>query len=420
MKTVLLHYGNTMIECDFNSHVPIQVIKPNPYPTAGDPKIQIEQALRNPLGLGDLGKFHQAKSIGIAINDQSRPVPHSILLPILIKYLNNITNSECSLRFFIATGTHEPLNDNSFHLTVPNEVLNAFHVSSHDCDEQENLVYLGETTRKTPVWINKKFMECDIKIAVGDIEPHHFMGYSGGAKSIVIGLAGRKTITANHRWLLDENAHSGKYEGNPIREDVEEMGDIVGVDACLNAVLTLDKQIAAVFWGSPRIVMQMGIPLVENICMVKVEKKFDLLIASAGGHPKDINLYQAQKALTHACMLANPNATVVLVAACPDGMGSKGFEDLLTTSKDMSAVINKFSEMPFTLGPHKAYQLARQAMKNSIYLLSEMNSAFVQQCHIQPLNSLKELLEQMRAKNSGHLPSTAVLPYATSTIPIFK
>lgn len=417
MKTNILRipYGTSSLSLSFDDDVRFLSINPNPLPPIDNQIETVNRALNNPLDEIQLEKIRQAKHIGIAINDQTRPVPHQILLPQLIEYLKKLSVKEQRITFFIATGTHAPLKSNEFYLTVPGNLCREHEICCHDCDNSENLQYFGETTKKTPIWINKEYTKCDVRISVGDIEPHHFMGYSGGAKSIVIGLAGRETITANHKWLLHENSRSGIYAGNLIREDVEEMGDMVGIDACLNAVLTPEKEIAYAFWGTPRTVMKMGISFVDRMYMVRVGQKFDTVIASAGGYPKDINLYQAQKALTHACMIANPGAMIILLAACKDGMGSTGFDKFLFESRSLSDVIQKFLNMPFTIGPHKAYQLALQAEKFQIFLFSQIESEFLSRRHITPLSDIEAIQKLINHKKNKPI---AIIPYATHTIPI--
>jgi len=135
---------------------------------------------------------------------------------------------------------------------------------------------------------------------VGDIELHHFAGFSGGVKSAAIGLCGRQTINANHHLLLDQYSTIGEYDNNPLRQDIEEIGEMIGVNYALNAVLTENKEIIEVFFGDPIAVMRAGIELVKELTLVPVDDLYDLVIASAGGFPKDINLYQSQKAMTHA------------------------------------------------------------------------------------------------------------------------
>ena len=152
------------------------------------------------------------------------------------------------------------------------------------------------------------------------------MGFSGGVKSAAIGLAGKRTVNTNHAMMSDPKAQIGRYDDNPCRQDVEEIGQMIGVHFALNAVLNENRQIIHALAGDPVAVMQAGIPLVREVFQVAVAEPFDLMIVSPGGHPKDINIYQAQKALGHATLVTQPGGTVILAAACPEGTGSKGYE----------------------------------------------------------------------------------------------
>ena len=245
----------------------------------------------------------------------------------------------------------------------------------HDCDDTDNLIYLGKTAKGTPVHVNGSFMNSDIKILVGNIESHHFMGFSGGVKTAAIGLTGRETITANHSMLSHPNTTMGLYSSNPMRMDVEEIGKMIGIDFVLNIVINDNKEIIAAYAGDPVEVMAKGIDFIrKNIQMDLHETAgtFDLVIASPGGYPKDINFYQAQKAITHACLFSKPEGVIILAAECRDGMGSQKFEQFLTSKNSFSEVIETFSSMPFEIGPHKAFQLAKQAITHKIILVSDI------------------------------------------------
>ena len=176
--------------------------------------------------------------------------------------------------------------------------------------------------RGTPVWVNRRFVEADLRIVVGNIEPHQFQGFSGGVKSAAIGLAGRETVNHNHAMMTDPLAQLGRYDDNPARQDVEEIGRLIGIHVVLNAILNEKKKIMHVVAGEPAAVMEIGIPLSRKVCQVAIAAPFNLVIASPGGHPKDINVYQTQKALAHANLITRDGGMVILAAACPEGSGS--------------------------------------------------------------------------------------------------
>jgi nickel-dependent lactate racemase len=279
-------------------------------------------------------------------------------------------------------------------------------------------VYLGDTSRSTPVYANRIFVESDFKIAIGSLEPHHFMGYSGGAKSAAIGVTGRKTINHNHAMLVHPKATFGEYVENPMRQDVEEIGDLIDIDLAINSIPNEKKGVVDIVAGSPRGVMQRGIPISQKICQVPVaHANYDLVIASAGGYPKDINLYQAQKALTHACAITRDGGVVLLVAECIEGSGSAAFEAFVRDVQTPEEVFAKMEKVGFQVGPHKAFQIARQALRVDILLLcrgipEELTKTFF----IHPVSHIQAALEFAYRKFGTGL-RIAVLPSATNTIP---
>lgn len=302
---------------------------------------------------------------------------------------------------------------------LPSEIIRSFNFCIHDCDDNDNLTFLGITKLGTPVHINSDFVSSAIKIVVGNIEPHHYQGFSGGAKSAAIGLAGRETIDENHKWLMDSRSFIGNYENNPCRQDVEEIGDMIGIDAALNVVLNQDKNIVNVFWDSPRRVMQIGIPISRQVCQKYVSKQYDVVIASPGGYPKDINLYQSQKAITHASLITKEGGVIILMAECSQGLGDHQFEKYLEGMTTYREITENFVKTKFSVGPHKAYQFAQQAMRNQIILISEMSKEDIKKTMLTSADSLDHALSIVRDQ-LPKAPEIAILPLATNTIPLIE
>jgi nickel-dependent lactate racemase len=295
--------------------------------------------------------------------------------------------------------------------------LARYPVFCHNAYDQASLIHLGQTERGTPVWINRRYAEADLRLAVGNIEPHQFMGFSGGVKSAVIGLGGQETVNRNHALMIEPQAKLGQYKANPARQDVEEMGRIIGIHFALNAILNEQKQIVTAIAGGPDAVMRHGIPRVRELYQVSVPEPFDLVIAAPGGHPKDINLYQAQKGLAHATLVTKNGGTIVLAAACPEGTGSDKYEQWMEGLTSHEAVFERFQREGFQIGPHKAFQIARDAARSRVLLVSEMESNFVRRLLLTPMANLDRALALVLAD----LPPEArigVMPLANATIPI--
>lgn len=412
-----LAYGKKLVSFSLPSEIVPQVITPAVINSAPDQLAEVETALITPLDV-DWSVLKTVKTIAIAINDKTRPVPHKILLPPLLELFESYGMLRDQVRFYIATGTHLPMPPNEFDQVLPREIIENHYIESHDCDDASNLEFLGTTSAGTPVYVNRRYYQSDFKVVIGNIEPHHFMGFSGGNKSASIGLTGRETINRNHSMLLDDRSSLGRYDDNPMRQDVENIGCMIGVNLALNAILNDHKQIVRVIAGDPLSVIKSGVKLARELCQVPVKGKFDLVIASAGGHPKDINLYQAQKALTNAALLTRDGGTVILVTACPEGVGSQGYVDFMQGIHTFQEAIEKFKLQEFRVGPHKAYQFAKIGSRIKIVLKSEIPDQLVSALLLHPAGNLQACIDLEIAAMGGN-PHIAILPGATNTLPLF-
>lgn len=413
MLTFSLAYGTTTQILTVPQSIPSIVLLPAASPPAKDPLQVIRNAIENPIDFS--WELPSSTNVAITVNDKTRPVPNHILLPPLLERLTGLGIKDDQIKFWIATGSHMPMNAEEFSRVLPAKIISRFRVESHNVDVVDNLEYLGDTTRGTPVWVNKAFYHSNLKIVVGDIEPHHFAGFSGGYKSAAIGLAGRPTINHNHAMLSHPDAWIGVFDTNPLRQDIEEIGAMMDIHLALNAVLNQDKLITAAFFGTPHQVSLKGNPVALACCGTICEEQFDLVVASAGGRPKDINFYQAQKALTHASMFCKPGGTLILAAACPEGTGNKPYEEIMLGVTTPQEAIEKFKANEFRVGPHKAYQVARLLMNYQIYLVSDIPADLVNNLLMLPAQSLQAAFDEYITQQPEPV-SIAILPNATTTI----
>lgn len=414
-----LPYGNRWIDFSIGSNYQVDVILPEDTPAAEHPQQLVRAALSTPLGDGNLENFLGAQSVAIAINDKTRPVPHQYLLPPLLERLEALGFKPNQILLLIATGTHIPMQPEEFSQVLPDEIIRRYPVVSHDCDDQGNLAHFGISSKGTPITINRLFSQADLRIVVGNIEPHHFMGFSGGVKSAIIGLGGRDTININHTMLIDPNARIAEYENNPTRQDIEEIGEIVGVHFALNAILNQQREIVHVLAGSPLEVMHQGISLARKVCQTPAKGKYDLVIASPGGYPKDINLYQAQKGLSHASLITRDGGTVILAAECAEGVGSSGYEKFMAGVTTSDQVFDKIKAQGFSVGPHKAIQFARELKRIQLVIVSNIPAATIRGLLLTPAATIEEAIHIATGLTPG-IEKVGVLPKAINTIPIIR
>ena len=419
MKEYQIPYGKKSLKFNVPDNVQSEMILPKDIKGISDPIMEINRALSHPLGKVTLEDFRGIKSVAIAVNDKTRPVPNEMILPPLLDRLNTLGIPKQAIRFFIATGSHPAVLEDEFNQFLPKNLLEEYEVVCHDCHDQQNLIYLGETSRGTPVWVNKEYYNSDLRIGTGLIEPHQFQGFSGGVKSIAIGLAGWETIDRNHAMMTKKNAQLGVYWGNPARQDVEEIGRICGVHFVINLILNGKREIVHALAGDPIEVIQKGIQFSQEINQVEVPALFDIVIASPGGYPKDINLYQSQKSLAHASLITREGGAVLLVAACSEGTGSEAYDAFIYGMKSQQEVIERFYQEGFHLGAHKAFQIARDALKVHVLLLSEMPKEKVRKLLLTPVEDVDQALSKVMDENHNNI-RLAIMPHASSTIPLLK
>jgi len=341
MVVYTLPYGHGSVSVEVPDGLHVDHLCPETSAPLLDPDQAIIKALQTPIGKTDWRTFKDAHTVGIAINDKTRSVPQPNPLQHLLNHLEVLGVSSDQITLFIGSGTHTPMPPDEFPQILDQSIIERYTIQVHDCDHSP-MIDLGQTNYHNPIHINADFYNCDVKISVGNIEPHNFMGFSGGVKTAALGLAGRDTIVANHARLTHPQARSGVYHINPLRQELEEIGRKAGVHFSLGTILDEDKRILQVYFGEPAAVMNAAIPMIRHQFGISVSAPYDLVIASPGGAPKDINLYQSQKALTHAARITRDGGWVILLAECTEGSGSAAYEDYVSKSESNQLIINDF------------------------------------------------------------------------------
>jgi lactate racemase len=418
MSTCRLPFGTTSLDIDLSRaaarQLAVDTMAPRAAEPAGDPVAEVEAALASaPV------PPYQGGGCAIAINDRTRPVPHGVLLPPLVRFLARAGVAAQDILFVIATGTHLPMTVDQFGEVVPPEILRRYRIVCHDAHREDGLAFLGQTARGTPVWVNRDYLDRALRVVVGTIEPHQFVGFSGGVKSAAIGLGGYPTVTGNHSRMVEPLARIGRFEDNPCRQDIEEIGRLIGVHFALNVVLTPQKTIVRAIAGEPVDVMLRGIPYVRQLNQVTVERPYDLMIVSPGGHPKDVNVYQAQKALAHAALVTRPGGTIIVAAACPDGAGSPGYEGWMADPGMVShaAVLERFGREGYRIGPHKAFLISRDSSTCRVLFHSQMPDALAERLLLPPVPDLQQAVDrELAALAPGS--RIGIMPLANTTIPV--
>lgn len=411
MKSSMM-YGKVPLQVEIQQGRFLGEIKPVYKEKLLNPRLEILHALREPIGTKPLVELAKNKKrVAIVISDMTRPVQSKILLPPLLEELHQAGITREQIKILIALGIHRPLSSDEISVLVGEQIYLHYEVLNHDPNDT---IHLGITSKGTPLDINRHFVEADLRICTGNIDLHFFAGYAGGAKAVMPGLSTRKAISNNHKMQLDENSASGRMLGNPVREDIDEAGEIIGIDFILNVVQSEEKEIISICAGDFRLAHRTGCSIIDEMYKIPITEKADVVIASAGGYPKDVNLYQAQKALDNAYHAVKPGGTIFLLAQCPENYGEEIMHQWLTTANGDSASVLERLQKEFVLGGHKAAAIARVAEKVHIVLLSQMDRNLSRLAFMNPVDSVEEGL-----KLCEMTPETSVwfMPYACYTLP---
>lgn len=316
-----------------------------------------------------------------------------------------------NIAIIFATGIHRPHTFDEWVKLLGNDIVTSFRVLDHDCRDTNSLIYIGKTSRGTPLTINSLVANSDFIISIANVDPHYFAGYSGGGKSILPGISSYESIRENHKMMLLPGAELGRIDGNPVREDIDEAAKIAGLDYIVNVVLSEKKEILGCFSGHFIKAHREAVKMFNELYGVTVGRKYDIVIASPGGYPKDINLYQSHKALEVASKCVKPGGVIILLAECREGVGEEKTEELVYSDMTPADVIN-FIKENFDLGYHKAYAIARIAMKANILIVS--NNIKQSRLYKKVSNVDEAIKDAFELVGNDEV---LVLPYASSIIP---
>ena len=413
-----LKYGADKLELDLDKLSQPQVLWPNEKEGIMNPQQQIAERLRNPIDSASLQELVSKKdpnSVVIIVNDVSRATPYKIMLPPLLKALHEQGVNKKEISLIIATGIHDPNTEEQNRRIFGDEIVDNYRLVSHDPDQ--NLVDLGELKSGNQLYVNQEVLAADLLITTGVITPHYFAGFSGGRKSILPGVAGRETIQFNHARMVNLIGDLPPIEKNPISQEMIEGAKLAGVDFILNVVTNSQKEIVEVVAGDVENAWLKGVETSTEMYHVQLEEKVDVAIVSAGGYPKDINIYQAQKALDNADGVVKEGGTIVLLAECRNGLGEETFESWLQAAETPEDNIERIKQK-FILGGHKAFAISKVVLEKDLILLSDFSQEITEMMFATKMENLTEVVHKINQKYNDY--NSIVLPQGGLTVPVVR
>lgn len=420
MVDVWLPYGKTEICARISTRNFLGSIDPREKPGVPDPNAEVERALKEPIGSKRLSEIAKSEhKVVIVVDDTTRPAPTALMVPPLLDELGVAGVKDENVTVIFACGTHRAVKHEEAVGLLSEAVFDRVKIINHDFKAQD-AVYVGTTPKYgTKVYINRVFAEADVKILTGDVCFHYYAGYGGGRKSVMPGVAGEETIKNNHVMLLNANARTGVLEGNPVHEDMVEAAKMAKVDFTLNVVTNSKREIVKAFAGDMEQVFSEGVKLVDEMYRIPVDRKADIVVVSPGGHPADLNLFQAYKGVDSALEVVKRGGVIVLVAECPEGHGNQVFYDWMVKFKDLKGV-EKEIKRNFVVGGHKAYYLTKALQKTKIILVSSMPDYYATNIfRLKTARAVNDALDE--AFNIvGKSSKVWVMPYGNFTLPEVK
>jgi len=417
---VSLAYGNGLLDVDLPGSG-ADVITPTHQPGVPDETNAILNCLANPIGCPALREWlRPGCSICITFTDLTRPTPNDRIIPILLRYLRDHGVRHEQITLLNQLGTHRPNTAEELEQLLGAGIVREYRVINHEPENPDAHIQLGVTKTGTPALINRHFVNADVRIVTGFIEPHLFAGFSGGVKCIMPGVASLQTVMSNHgfRHIADPHSTFGITEGNPIWEEMRDIGLRAGKTFLLNVTLNNDRDITGVFAGDLLEAHRAGCEFVRNSAMQRVDEPYDVVLTTNSGYPLDLNLYQTAKGMGAAARIVKKGGTIIIASECREGVPSNSaFERLLHSAASPGELLDQLHKAK---GPTPdQWQVQIQALCQlhaRVLLYSAMSDQEVLGSHLTPCHDIAQEVRALAAQ-SGEPFRIAVLPYGPLTIP---
>lgn len=389
-------------------------VKQNNVPEGINEIDELRRALENPISSLKLSEItKKGEKIAIITSDITRPVPSKTILPLIIEEILKSGVAKEDITIVFALGIHRSHTVDEMKKLVGEEIYNNIECVDGDIN---TCIRMGYTKSGTPIDIVEVVAKADRRICIGNIEYHYFAGYSGGAKAVMPGVSSRETIKYNHSKMVLESSRAGNIETNSVRLDLEDAINIVPIDFILNVVLDSNKKIIKAVAGHYLDAHRVGCEFLDSIYKIKIPQKADIVIVTPGGYPKDINLYQAQKALDNGKHAVRDGGIIILVASCKEQLGEDTFEKWIMSAPDTRFLIEEI-ERNFELGGHKAAAIAMVLEKVSVYMVSDLNEMYLNKLSFKSFDSVNDALSEAY-KVLGQSSNVIVMTQGGSTLPV--
>jgi nickel-dependent lactate racemase len=415
---VELAYGQGRLTVELPGHC-TSVIEPSHNPGLANERQAVLAALDNPIAARPLRDWIKSGCrVCVVFTDITRATPNERLIPWLLEYLADVPRKQITL--LNGLGTHRPNNRSELEQMLTREVVRDFRVINHEPENESELIPFGTTRDGTPALLNRHFVEAEVRVVTGFIEPHFFAGFSGGPKGIMPGIAGLATVMSNHgaKNIADPDSAFGITTGNPIWEEMRDIALRPGPSFLLNVALNERRQITGVFAGDLIAAHKVGCEFVKDSAMQKVPAPFDLVVTTNSGYPLDLNLYQGVKGMSAGARILKPGGTLLLACECRDGVPANcSFERLLHSASSPEEILARLAIPDFVQPEQWQAQIQALIQRHArVLLYSSLSDEAVRAAHLIPCKDLQGTLNEL-LKGSSNGYRVGVLPQGPLTIP---
>lgn len=414
---VRLAYGKEGLDIEVPDHsVPIE---PRNVVGLTDEKEAFRQAVRYPIGTRPLRELVTPEDrVCIVISDMTRPTPNEKLVPWLLEELDFVPRENVVV--INGTGSHRDNTREELIKMLGEEVVNTVRVINNNAFDRSTQSHMGKSSSGADIYLNKEYIESDVKIVTGFIEPHFFAGFSGGPKGVMPGIAGIDTILHFHnaRMIGHPNSTWGLLEGNPVQQEATEITVMSKPEFLLNVTLNAAKEITSFFAGDIILAHRKGCEYVRNHWMVPCAQPFDIVITTNSGYPLDQNLYQAVKGMSAAQQIVKKGGAIICASECSDGLPDHGnYAKILQMRKSPQEILDIINDDSFSI--FDQWQVQKQALVQvwaDVYVYSSLNRDEVERAMFHYAESIEQTIQELLSRYGDQV-TVGVLPLDPLTIP---
>lgn len=401
---ISLEYGHGTLRVELPEQRVIRTLSYKPAAPLADPVAALQGQLDEPIGSSPLRQLAAGRRTAcVVISDITRPVPNTVLLPPILKTLESAGIDRSNILILVATGLHRPNEGDELVEMVGQSIVDNYRIENHHGQSQDEHTFLGASPRGVPIWIDSRYVQADLKITTGLIEPHLMAGYSGGRKLICPGLAALATVRAWHspQFLEHPNADCGILEGNPVHEENTWIGRKAGCDFIVNVVLDDHRRPLKIVAGDMEAAFLAGVGFVETVVADSVPSLVDIVVTSGAGYPLDTTFYQSIKGMVGALPIVKQGGTIIIAASLSEGIGSAPFQQIFKDHPDLETFMQRIqNDTYFAMDQWQLEELAKVRRRANVIMVSDgLKPEVLDKLFVSSAASVEQAIQQAIAQH---------------------